>query len=378
MQDYDVVIVGAGPAGCAGALELGKFRAKVLLLDREPFPRDKVCGDAIPGPAVKALAKIDPGYAASLAELPAAARSRRTRLCLNGHRPVDLTWETRAYTCRRSDFDAHLLDLVRNHTDTEISTGRRVTGLTADANGVVVQTGERSVRAKLVIGADGAHSVVGKQLAGHRLDLDHHGGAVRQYHRGVAGTEPERLEIHTLPAFMPGYFWIFPLTDGYCNVGFGMHSRAIKKKGLALRTSIQSFIAASPSLRERFAGATAVEEVRGFGLPFGSRRVTVSGGRFLLAGDAAQLIDPLTGDGIGQAVLSGLLAGRQAARCLEDDDYSAVAMSNYTTALRNQIGRDLRLRSAVLNAHRRFPFLVDWGARLLSVDVVRDFVRPRL
>ena len=378
-MEFDVAIVGAGPAGCAAALELGKTPLRVVLIDRDTFPRDKVCGDAIPGPAVKALAEIDPRFADSLRPLTAAQRSRRTRLHLNGRRPVTLHWETRAYTCRRTDFDRHLLELVTTHTDTTILTGKGVAEVTG-VPGNVTLTLSDGVRctAAGVIGADGAHSVVARQLGGQRLDRAHHGGAVRQYYRGVTGLAPDRLEIHSLAAFMPGYFWIFPLSDGACNVGFGMHSTALGEHGLRLRHAIGAFVAASEELRERFADAAPEGAVRGFGLPFGSRRVRVQGDGFLLTGDAASLIDPLTGDGIGQAVGSGLLAARQAVRCWESGDWSARATAPYATALWNRYGGMLANRSRLLNAYRRLPFLVDWGARALAIGPVRRAVRPYL
>ena len=378
-MEFDVAIVGAGPAGCAAALELGKLPLRVALIDRETFPRDKVCGDAIPGPAVKALAEIDPRYADSLGPLPAALRSRRTRLHLNGRPPVTLHWETRAYTCRRTDFDRHLLDLVRAQTNTTVLLGKAVHELARSEGRVEInlEDGTRCTASGL-IGADGAHSVVARRLAGQRLDRAHHGGAVRQYYRGVTGLAPDRLEIHSLRAFMPGYFWIFPLRDGACNVGFGMHSTALGKGSLRLRHSIAAFIAASPELRERFAGANPEDTVRGFGLPFGSRRVRVHGDAFLLAGDAACLIDPLTGDGIGQAVGSGLLAARQAVRCVQSGDWSETATREYAAVLWDRYGSMLRTRSRILDVHRRLPFLVDWGARALAFGPLRRAVRPYL
>ena len=375
----DVAIVGAGPGGCAAALELGKCGLRVALVDKSIFPRDKVCGDAIPGPAIKVLHEIDPRYALSLNELPTVQRSRRTRLHLNGHRPVTLHWETVAYTCRRTDFDHHLLGLVRRYTPTHVRTGSAVEDIDVREDGVVLQMGNgETIRAGGVIGADGAQSLVGKLLAGHRLDREHHGGAVRQYYRGVAGLEADRLEIHSLPDFMPGYFWIFPLADGGCNVGFGMHSAAITAGRVNLRASIGAFIDASPELRERFRGAAPTEAVVGFGLPFGSRRIRVSGNRYLLVGDAASLIDPLTGDGIGQAIGSGLLAARAAATCHAGGNWSDAATAGYGEALHRRYGKMLRTRTRVLDAHRRWPFLVDWGARLLAIGPVRRMVRPYL
>ena len=378
-MEFDVAIVGAGPAGCAAALELGKANTRVVLIDKAHFPRDKVCGDAIPGPAVKALAEIDPSYAISLDHLAAALPSRRTRLHLNGHAPVTLHWETKAYTCRRLDFDRHLLDLVRRHTATTVLQGKAVQRIVYREGAVRLSLSDgMQCTASGVIGADGAHSVVARQLAGQRLDRAHHGGAVRQYYRGVAGLAPDRLEIHSLRAFMPGYFWIFPLPDGACNVGFGMHATAVGKGGPRLRHSIAEFIAASPELAERFARASPLETVRGFGLPFGSRRVRVHGEGFLLAGDAASLIDPLTGDGIGQAIGSGMLAARQAACCVHTGDWSEGATREYATELWRRYGSMLRTRSRILDVHRRLPFLVDLGARALAIGPLRRAVRPYL
>lgn len=123
------------------------------------------------------------------------------------------------------------------------------------------------------------------------------------------------MEIHLLKGYMPGYFWIFPLPDNTYNTGFGMVTSAIKEKKINLRKTLLNIIHSDKQIQKRFTNAVALETPIGYGLPTGSRKVPISGERFLLAGDAASLIDPATGEGIGNAMLSGIIAGKHAVMC---------------------------------------------------------------
>lgn len=225
--------------------------------------------------------------------------------------------------------------------------------------------------AEMVVGCDGAHSVVARTFTGNGVDRDHYCGAVRAYYRGVEETPRDLYEVFLPPDFMPGYFWIFPLPDGLVNVGFGMLSSAISERHISLRQSIDEIVASIPELRRRFRGAERLGKVVGFGLPMGSRRVTVSGERFVLAGDAASLIDPMTGEGIGNAVLSGKLAADQIVRCFEAQDFSARATAGYDEALYGKLWKDLRKKALVQKALRHQSWIlnvaVDGAARHRSV-----------
>ena len=108
-----------------------------------------------------------------------------------------------------------------------------------------------------------------------------------------------------------------------------MLSETISSQKINLRNSLNDVIANVPYIKKRFANAEATESVKGYGLPLGSRKVTMSGNRFMLCGDAASLVDPATGEGIGQAMVSGRYAGWHAAKCIAQNNYTADFMKQY-------------------------------------------------
>src|SRR5580693_6467792 len=101
---YDVAIIGAGPAGCSCALALKDSGLKVALLDKQSFPRDKVCGDAIPGRAIKTLKSIDPAYETAFRAFSKKCETKSTSFFYKG-RQLTFNWVGNAYTCARMDFD---------------------------------------------------------------------------------------------------------------------------------------------------------------------------------------------------------------------------------------------------------------------------------
>ena len=117
---YDVAIVGAGPAGTACALALRGRGLRVALLDKATFPRDKVCGDAVPGHTFKALRQLDPAYVAALWQLQPREDVRRSRVVAPSGRSFYMHWTLPAFNSPRLHFDAALLTLVRQYTTTEV------------------------------------------------------------------------------------------------------------------------------------------------------------------------------------------------------------------------------------------------------------------
>jgi flavin-dependent dehydrogenase len=203
-------------------------------------------------------------------------------------------------------------------------------------------------------------SIVKKKLAGIYPDKNHQGGAIRAYFKNVSVRDKDTTEIYMQKHFMPGYFWIFPLPDNRCNVGFGMISKQISLRKINLRKSFHEFIEASSLLKEKFKGAEIEGNLEGFSLPLGSKRIPVSGEHFLLAGDAASLIDPLTGDGIGNAMLSGRLAAKQIRKSFAKDDFSASYMKRYDNKLFKTIGRELKQRYYLQRIFHLMPSLLRW------------------
>ncbi|GGG32251.1 NAD(P)/FAD-dependent oxidoreductase [Hymenobacter glacieicola] len=360
--EYDVLIVGAGPAGAACALALAGSGLRVALVDKARFPRDKVCGDAIPGPTLKALARLKPEYAQELRALTQAHRTdvQTSRLFSPAGAQVSVQWQAPAFNSPRLHFDAALLTLVRRHATTTLFEGYTVKKV-READGIVVAqlNDQAELRARLLIGCDGANSVVSRSLLPHPLNRARHCAAVRAYYRGVTDAPATTSEFLFLRRYRAGYCWVFPVGGGVYNVGFGMLSADIARHQVDLKRELQQLLTTHPELAGRFRAAELLGAVQGFGLPLGGSRRPLSGRRALLCGDAAALIDPLQGHGIDKAVISGILAAEHAQRCCASQDFSPASLFRYDQAVQRRLGRDLARRYQLMRLLARAPWLVE-------------------
>lgn len=358
--DYDVVIIGAGPAGSACALALKDAGLKVAMLDKQSFPRDKVCGDAIPGRAIKTLRSIDPAFEDDFKKFADKCETKKTTLYYKG-RELTFQWVRPAYTCTRMAFDNYLVALVKQHTATDIFTNTLPDALIINKDSITIplKNSDRLLQTKMLIGADGAQSVVAKQLVNKTLDREHHVGSVRAYYTGIAGLNSDTTEIYFDKRFLPSYLWVFPLPGDMANVGFGMLSSEIAKRKINIKKAFYDFIGQSPELKRKFKDAIQCGGLEGFGLPLGSKIGAISGANFMLTGDAASLIDPISGDGIGNAMLSGKLAAEQIIRCYKQDNFTPGFMKDYDNSLLAAIGKELKMRYKAQRTLSKMPLLLD-------------------
>lgn len=314
MSEYDVVIVGAGPAGASAALAARRAGASVLLLDRADFPRDKPCGDGIAPHAVDVLAGL--GVTDAVDGYPPV---RVLRLVGPDGGEVARALPRPAYTVPREVFDARLVAAaVSAGAELRRHTVRRL----AERGDRVVVDGEFTAAA--LIGADGAGSVVRRAL-GFAPNPDGH---VAIAMRGYAPARPavEQL-IVTSGEGWPAYAWSFPIGDGRANIGYG---EVLRGRPLTRARLVERMAALLPGL-----DPDAVTGLRAHHLPLSTRRPPPGRGRMVLAGDALSLINPFTGEGIFYAVLSGALAGEAAAA-------GGAVAGRYTSALRARLGRHFR------------------------------------
>lgn len=213
-------------------------------------------------------------------------------------------------------------------------------------------------RARIVLGADGATSVVAMKFGLNKNPPNHLIVALRGYYKNVDGMT-DRLEIHLIKEIIPGYFWIFPLPNKEANVGIGMIAEDMNKKGVNLKEAMLKQIKENPLFVERFRNAKLVGEIKGWNLPIASYHRKNYGNGFLLLGDAASLIDPLSGEGIGQAMISGKIAAEVALEAMEEENFSEKFLKRYDKKLWDIIGQEIKNDYRVLKIGKRFPHLID-------------------
>jgi geranylgeranyl reductase family protein len=330
-QHFDIIICGGGPAGSTCALALADSGLKVAVLEKNSFPRDKVCGDAVAAYVPNVLGTIHPRFKDALKTFDERVGVNTCRVVAPNEKFIDITYPVNGFISQRIAWDNFLYEQASAQINITYFLNHAVSDVTIDTDKgeVSVTAGDTLFTGKIVVGCDGAQSMVNKKITGTKVDLDHYAGAVRAYYKNVSAIPDNTFELHFIKGILPGYFWIFPLPDNKANVGLGVLSSVVSKRKMDLRGSMQKIIRETPRISDRFIKAELLGKIEGFGLPLGSRKVEMSGDNFMLCGDAASLIDPLSGEGIGQAMVSGRYAGWQARRCFEQNNFSAAFMKQY-------------------------------------------------
>ena len=343
---FDVVIVGGGPAGATCATFLGQLGHKVLLLDKAKFPRDKTCGDAISGKSMGVLREM--GLLEGIERVDNEKIYGVTFSSPEGY-VVEIPFRTEqnvGYCARRLVYDNLLFQHSKKFATTieefAVSDLIAENGFVVGVKGMGVKDKvPREFRAKVVVGADGATSIIANKLGLDKIDEAHHCVAVRGYYKGITGMT-KNIELHFVQSIVPGYFWIFPLDNGLANVGVGLLTKDFKKKKINLRDWMLNEIKTNPLFKERFANAEPVSEIKAWNLPFGSKRRQNHGNGFLLIGDAASLIDPFTGEGIGKAMASGKLAANAIHEAFVKNDFSEATLAKYERELAAELDTELQ------------------------------------
>ncbi|MEM8922273.1 MAG: geranylgeranyl reductase family protein [Actinomycetota bacterium] len=376
----DVLIVGAGPSGCAAAMQAAAHGLDVVVADKARFPRDKCCGDGLTTSALRQLDELglDPASIPSWIEVSdVTLRSPR------GHTPrlgLPKRQGSFAAVCRRSELDASLVDLTRSK-GVSVLEGHELTDVEQDERGVHATVGELHFTARYLIAADGMWSPTRKLLGLSTPDYRGDWHAFRQYFSDVSPEAAEELVVWFEPDLLPGYAWSFPLGDGSANVGFGI------RRGGSTRTKdmkqLWPDLLARPHIAE-FLGPDATPEGphRAWPIPARLGRLPLTRGRVLFVGDAGAATDPLTGEGIGQAIETGRLAVE--AICVAGLDDAATAAGYYQRRLRRGMISDHRLAgrlSSMLSGPRSTEVVLrlvdasDWTRNNFARWLFEDYPR---
>lgn len=365
-NSYDIIIVGGGPAGSSAALYAQKLGLKTIILEKSFFPKDKICGDALSGKSVRYMREL--GILKEVSRLEGSTINTITFGSPN-HKQFDLHLKNRynkgtikeGYVIKRYIFDNFLFQKAKKITNTK--EGFKVTDIIYDKNnktiGVtgLINKKKDNIYAPIILGCDGANSKIARKLGfGNNLQKNT-AIAIRCYYKNVKGLK-NQIELHFVDEVLPGYFWLFPAGNNIANIGIGLSKEQAKKDTRKLSTILDDVIN-SNFFKKRFENAEKLEEPKGWSLPLGRVKRPNHGNGYMLLGDAAGLIDPFTGEGIGNAMASAKIAIKVANDCLKKDDFSKNITSVYNNLLWKELGPELKT-SAKLQDLAKYKLLLNF------------------
>lgn len=387
---FDAIVVGGGPGGSSTARFLGQLGRKVLLLEKAKFPRDKTCGDGISGKSTRMLKDL------GITEKVEAKQHGRIKSVIFSSPKGDVIDipvpdGSYGYCSPRLVFDNVVFDAAKSTPNVKVLEQFQVSEVLKEGDKVVgvkgtdlVSKQEMEFRAPVTVGADGATSVVAKAVGQWNVIPEHMVVAVRMYYKNVTGMK-EAIEMHFLDEVMPGYFWLFPVGDGIVNVGSGMLMSDMRERKVNLEEATMNAIKSS-RFAERFKNAEKVSPTQGWNLPVASHRRTVAGDGWVLVGDAASLIDPFTGEGIGNALLSGKLAAQTIDKTLRNEakltDYhdqlwETIGGEIDTSYRMQKLGKKKWLLNLFIKRAAKRPALREYlSSTLASEDIKKGIVSP--
>lgn len=388
--DTQVAILGAGPGGATTSIFLSKAGIKHIILDKAIFPRDKICGDALSGKTVMVLNNISDDIVSELYNTKEeyldvwgvsfiAPNGKAINIPLRKDPEKEFT--APGFVVKRFDFDNYLYEKIDRNFAT-VKAGCEVTNVKDLGDKIEITYSENGLNhtftSELVIGAEGDRSLVAKYLAKHKMDPHYYSAGLRAYYKNVTDMHPQNfIELHYIKEVLPGYLWIFPMANNLVNVGIGCLSSKIRSKKLRIREMMLNALENNPDLKDRFSKAQLVDDIKGWGLPLGSVKRNLSGDRFLLVGDAGSLIDPFTGEGIGNAMVSAQFAARIAADASKENNFSGSFLKKYDEMVYNKLYNELKLSyrlQRLVNRPWLFNFIANKAQKNKTVQEMMSFM----
>jgi len=378
--DCDVLIAGAGPAGSVAAFYLAASGYKVWLLDKETFPRDKVCGDFV-GPVglveLLSLGVTRQRVYQQANKIVAASCYLDGQGLVSAPIPPISGLPPFGRVIPRKQLDQWILEAARGAGAT-ILEGHRVKDVLPRDDGVAVVAeqgrGTSRLRARLLIGADGSNSVVARVLRGHAPPDHDRIVAVRAYYENVAGPH-DVADLYFTGESFPGYCWLFPTGEGTANVGVGVAAQTVPDSKFALKSLLQRLIEQDPALSRRLRDARVVTKTGGWPLTTYDHRLPIVWDRVMLAGDAAGLINPLNGEGIQYALLSGRWAAHYAMQGLARDALRQSHLVPYAQTVEKELRYDMAIANMIVQLIRNRRLNPVW-LRALQIIGTAARVQP--
>jgi geranylgeranyl reductase family protein len=351
--DADVLIAGGGPAGAACAYHLATAGIKVILVDFQKFPRDKVCGDFVGPVAIKELEGMGITVKAEFQHsniITQAAVFLDGKPLITKSIPHIEELPDHGRVIPREMLDEWIYDAARQQGVTMISPCR-FTRFEVHDNCVIsyCKSGSKEVTftTKYFIGADGSSSTAARLLNGAKPDPKDRIVAVRAYFENIHCVS-QQAELYFTSKSFPGYYWFFPTGKNEANIGVGMVLDNFPKEDINLKELLMDLIAGDATLKMKIGKGKIKDKVVGWPLSTYNPDVKITAERVLLAGDAAGLINSLNGEGIQYALLSGRWAAETIIECFAQNKYSHDALKKYEQTIKHFVGYDMCLSNMVI------------------------------
>jgi menaquinone-9 beta-reductase len=362
--DCDVLIAGGGPAGSGLAYHLAKQGFKVIVAEAEKFPRDKVCGDGV---SPVALAEL---HAMGITQTDAFAKANEIdkvglfikddQVFVDIAKPDYLPFHARIIP--RMELDNWIYEAAKKAGAVYYENTRvQSFSTTAHAATAVLKKGCDcfTVTAKLIAGADGSRSTIARQIHGAKPSDEFQLLGLRAYYENVNGPN-NRVDIYFSGESFPGIFWMFPKGPKGANIGMAMVSQTLPQKPSHVRDLLAQHIAQNPDIGKRIGNGKPTGKIDGWPINFFNASNTLTANRVILVGDAAGLINPLSGDGIQYALLSARWAAATVSECLPQNDVSETALYNYRKKIDAELGYDFALSNLLVQFARNKTLTPVW------------------
>ena len=355
--DFDVLVAGAGPAGASAAAHLARAGLNVALVDQHTFPRDKVCGDFVGPVALLELNKLGLSNIAAFRErniIHRAAVHVDGKLVINSLMPEVPGLPTHGSVIPRQVLDNWIVQTAQS-AGVHLIENCRIKGYSLEPRGVTVEAEQRgthrSWHARLLIGADGSSSLISRIMHGKLGSPDNRIIAVRTYYEGVEGPA-DQCDLYFSSDSFPGYYWLFPTSANTANVGLGMLVKTLPPQDEHLATQLERMATQDPALSQRLGRSKRIGKISGWPLTTYDPFRSIVADRVMLVGDAAGLINPLNGEGIQYALLSGRWAAETALECASQDNYSHAVLESYTRRVEQELRYDMALAAMIVQLIR--------------------------
>lgn len=372
--DCDVLVTGGGPAGSALAFHLAKNNIRVWVAEAEKFPRDKVCGDGVSPIALSELQEMGITGTEKFAQANEVKKVglflKNDQVFINLSKPEHLPFHARIIP--RIELDNLIYEAAKkagaqyleNTRVLKYQTGPNAAWVTVKCNGK-----ERLIKAKIVVGADGSRSVIARQMHGRKPTDEYQLLGLRAYFNNVNGPT-DRVDIFFSEKGFPGIFWMFPKGKTDANIGMAMIAKTFPHKPEHIKKLLSDHIATHPEIKKRIGNGTLEAKMQGWPITFFNSSQKLCADRVILIGEAAGLINPLSGDGIQYALLSSRWAAQTLEVCVKNDRFSEKSLRTYTTKVLKEVGYDFALSNLLVQFPRNKSLTQVW-MQILAVLIAR-------